>query len=51
MNSTAILAFVVAPAFVVALGWAAVLWHDRSLTREFGPLPRAKGDPASGEGP
>ena len=31
MNEHFILAFVITPALVIALGWGAVLWHERSL--------------------
>jgi hypothetical protein len=33
MNGDFILAFVITPALVVALGWLAVLLHERSLRR------------------
>lgn len=33
MNGYAILAFVVAPALAVALGWGAVLLHERGARR------------------
>ncbi|HEX2553164.1 MAG TPA: hypothetical protein VHL98_05645 [Microvirga sp.] len=33
MNSSWLLAFVVTPAAAVALGWMAVLLHERSLKR------------------
>ena len=33
MNGYAILAFVVAPALTVALGWGAVLLHEHSARR------------------
>jgi hypothetical protein len=34
MNGYAILAFVVAPALAVALGWSAVLLHERGAKRD-----------------
>ena len=40
MNEYAILAFVVTPALVMALGWAAVLLHERSARRPVDDLPK-----------
>ena len=37
MNSYAILAFVVTPALAVALGWAGVVWHERSSRQHHAP--------------
>ena len=40
MNGYAILAFVVAPALAVALGWGAVLLHERGARRPVDELPK-----------
>lgn len=50
MNGDFLLAFVLMPAIVVAVGWAAALWHERSLRREFGSRPRAGATRAPDEG-
>ena len=40
MNRYAILAFVVAPALAVALGWGAVLLHERGARRPADEMPK-----------